>query len=221
MRGNLNAIGGLMNFPGVAVALCAAFFVVGSAVAQDRMPPIPADQQTDAQKKVVAEITSGPRGAAGVIGPFVPLLRSPDFMDRLQKTGEYLRYHNTIGTQLTEFTILVTSREWTQNFEWYSHDQLALKAGVPAEVIAAIRDGRHPSGMSDDQSMVYDFCKELHANHSVSDATYARVLKRFGEQGVVDLTGLTGYYTMLSMIMNVARTPLPAGVEPKLAPFPR
>ena len=185
------------------------------------MPPIPPEKQTDAQKKVVADITAGPRGAAGLIGPFVPLLRSPDFMDRLQKTGEYLRYHNTIGTQLTEFTILVTSREWTQNFEWYSHDQLALKAGVSADVIAAVRDGRHPTSMSDDQSMVYDFCTELHSNHSVSDATYARVLKRFGEQGVVDLTGLTGYYTMLSMIMNVARTPLPAGVEPKLAPFPR
>jgi 4-carboxymuconolactone decarboxylase len=205
----------------IALAVGVLLAVGGTVMAQDRMPPIPSDKQTDAQKKVVADITSGPRGAAGLVGPFVPLLRSPDFMDRLQKTGEYLRYHNTVGAQLTEFTILVTSREWTQNFEWYSHDQLALKAGVPAEVIAAIRDGRRPSGMSDDQSMVYDFCIELHANHSVSDETYARVLKRFGEQGVVDLTGLTGYYTMLSMIMNVARTPLPAGVEPKLAPFPR
>jgi 4-carboxymuconolactone decarboxylase len=205
----------------IALAVGVLLAVGGTVMAQDRMPPIPSDKQTDAQKKVVADITSGPRGAAGLVGPFVPLLRSPDFMDRLQKTGEYLRYHNTVGAQLTEFTILVTSREWTQNFEWYSHDQLALKAGVPAEVIAAIRDGRRPSGMSDDQSMVYDFCIELHANHSVSDKTYARVLKRFGEQGVVDLTGLTGYYTMLSMIMNVARTPLPAGVEPKLAPFPR
>lgn len=209
-----------MKLAKIVLAVGVSLAVGGTVMAQDRMPPIPADKQTDAQKKVVAEITSGPRGAAGLIGPFVPLLRSPDFMDRLQKTGEYLRYHNTIGTQLTEFTILVTSREWTQNFEWYSHDQLALKAGVPAEVIAAIGDGRHPSGMSDDQSMVYDFCIELHANHSVSDETYGRVLKRFGEQGVVDLTGLTGYYTMLSMIMNVARTPLPAGVEPKLAPFP-
>lgn len=209
-----------MKLAKIVLAVGVSLAVGGTVMAQDRMPPIPADKQTDAQKKVVADITSGPRGAAGLIGPFVPLLRSPDFMDRLQKTGEYLRYHNTIGTQLTEFTILVTSREWTQNFEWYSHGQLALKAGVPAEVIAAIREGRRPSGMSDDQSMLYDFCTELHANHSVSDETYARVLKRFGEQGVVDLTGLTGYYTMLSMIMNVARTPLPAGVEPKLAPFP-
>ena len=209
-----------MKVAKIALVVCAVLTAGGTIMAQDRMPPIPADKQTDAQKKVVQEITSGPRGAQGLIGPFIPLLRSPDFMDRLQKTGEYLRYHNTIGTQLTEFTILVTSREWTQNFEWYAHQDLAQKAGVSADVIAAVRDGRHPTGMTDDQDLVYTFCTELHAHHSVSDATYARAVKRFGEQGVVDLTGLTGYYTLLSMIMNVARTPLPAGVDPKLAPFP-
>jgi 4-carboxymuconolactone decarboxylase len=209
-----------MKLARIAFVACLVLTTGGKIMAQDRMPPIPSDKQTEAQKKVVQEITAGPRGAQGLIGPFIPLLRSPDFMDRLQNTGEYLRYHNTIGTQLTEFTILVTSREWTQNFEWYAHEELAQKAGVPAEVIAAVRDGGQPSGMSDDQALVYDFCTELHKHHSVSDATYARAVKRFGEQGVVDLTGLTGYYTLLSMIMNVARTPLPAGAAPKLAPFP-
>ena len=204
----------------INLALCALFLVSGLAFAQDRMPPIPQDKMTDAQKKAVAEITSGPRGAQGLIGPFIPLLRSPEFMSRLQKAGEYLRYQNSIGTKLTEFTILVTSRQWTQNFEWYAHQNLAIKAGVSAETVEAIREGRRPTTMDDDQALVYDFCTELHAHQSVTDTTYAKAVKRFGEQGVVDLTGLTGYYTLLSMLMNVARTPLPPGAEAKLAPFP-
>jgi 4-carboxymuconolactone decarboxylase len=209
-----------VSFAKFALAVCAVLATRGTAVAQDRMPPIPADKLTDAQKKTAEEITSGPRGAAGLIGPFVPLLRSPDFMSRLQKTGEYLRYNNAIGTKLTEFGILLTARQWTQGFEWSVHEPLALKAGVSQAVIDAVRDGRRPAGMDDDEQLVYDFCAELRANQSVSDATYARAVKRFGEQGVVDMSGLVGYYTLLSMIMNVARTPAPAGVDPKLVPFP-
>ena len=194
------------------------FSIAGTAAAQDRMPPIPADKMTDVQKKVAAELIAGPRGA--LVGPFIPLLRSPEFMSRLQKVGEYIRYQNSLGHKLTEFTILMTSRHWTQEFEWDSHYDLALKAGMEPEILAAVRDGRRPTGMPADEKVVYDFCSELEHNQSVTDATYARAVKSFGEQGVIDLTCTVGYYTALAMIMNVARTPLPPGKTPALAGFP-
>ena len=207
-----------MNFSRIFLAACVLLSFSTKAPAQDRMPPIPPDKMTDAQKKVAAELVAGPRGS--LVGPFIPLLRSPEFMSRLQKTGEYIRYQNSLGHKLTEFTILITSRYWTQEFEWDSHYDLALKAGVEPGVLAAVRDGRRPTGMTADEEVVYDFSSELHQNQSVTDATYGRVAKSFGEQGVIDLTGTIGYYTMLGMLMNVARTPLPPGKTPALAAYP-
>jgi 4-carboxymuconolactone decarboxylase len=174
---------------------------------------------TEAQKKAADELISGRRGA--LIGPFHPLLRSPELMSRLQKTGEYLRFSNSIGPKLTELVILLTARDWAQQFEFNAHQPLGLRAGLKQELIAAIAEGRRPPGMADDEEIAYDFCTELHWNQGVSDTTYARAVKRFGEQGVIDMTGLTGYYTVLAMIMNVARTPLPDGVKPPLAAFPK
>ena len=182
------------------------------------MPPIPADKLTDVQKKAMEEVIAGPRGT--FVGPFVPLLRSPDLMSRLQKVGEYLRYNTKLGANISEFVILIAARQWTQQFEWDSHDKLALKAGVKPEIIAAVAEGRRPVGMTDDEEMAHDFCIELHHNKCVSDASYARIVKRFGEQGVIDMVGLCGYYTLLGMVMNVARTPLPGGKPAPLAEYP-
>ena len=200
------------------VAACFVFLFLDSAVAQDRMPPIPKEQMTDAQKKAADELVAGPRGT--LAGPFIPLLRSPELMSRLQKTGEYLRFYNSVGQKLTEFVILLTARRWTQQYEYDVHAPLALKAGVKPELVRAITEGRRPTGMAADEEAAYDFCTELHQNHSVSDATYARAISMFGEQGVVDMSGLVGYYTTLAMIMNVARTPIEGGKNPPLAPFP-
>ena len=208
-----------MNFATMAVVMCALAAALGTAAAQDRMPPIPADKLTAAQKKAAEELVADPRRA--LAGPFVPLLRSPEFMSRLQKTGEYLRFESSIGTKLTEFTILLTARQWTQQYEWDVHHPLALRAGLTPEIVAAVAEGRRPVGMAEDESIVYDFCAELHQNQSVSDATYARAVRRYGEQGVIDLVGVVGYYTMLAMIMNVARTPLPEGTPRPLPAFPR
>ncbi|PYU31222.1 MAG: 4-carboxy muconolactone decarboxylase [Acidobacteria bacterium] len=203
-----------------ALEACILLLVIGAAAAQDRMPPIPKEKMTEAQKKAFDEVTSGPRGAGGAEGPFVPLLRSPEFMSVLQKTGEYVRFHNSIGPKLTEFVILLTARQWTQQYEYNAHQPLALKAGVKQETISAITEGRRPTGMAADEEIVYDFCTELRQNQSVSDATYARAVSKFGEQGVIDMTGLVGYYTTLAMIMNVARSPLADGKKAPLAPFP-
>ncbi len=185
---------------------------------QDRMPPIPADKMTDAQNKAAAEILSGPRKA--VVGPFIPLLRSPELMSRLQKVGEYLRFNTKLGPNVSEFVILQMARHLTQQFEWDSHVELALKAGVKQETITAVAEGRRPEGMTDDEETVYEFCSEIRLHQSVCDASYARVVKRCGEQGVIDIAALCGYYTTLAYVMNVARTPLPSGKTPALAYFP-
>jgi|SRR5579864_9330845 len=184
----------------------------------DRMPPIPADKWTDAQKKAAEEITSGPRKE--LVGPFIPLLRSPEYMSRLQKVGEYLRYKTNLGSNISEFIILLIGRHWTQQFEWYSHEALALKAGIKPETIKAISEGQRPAGMTADEEMIFEYVTELLLHQSVSDHSYGRVVNRFGEQGVIDITGLCGYYTLLGMLMNVTRTPLPPGIAPPLATFP-
>ena len=190
----------------------------GMAVA-DRMPPIPADKWTDAQKKAAEEITSGPRKE--LVGPFIPLLRSPEYMSRLQRVGEYLRFNTKLGSNISEFIILLIARQWTQQFEWYSHESLALKAGIKAETIKSIAEGQRPAAMTPDEETIYEYVTELRLHQSVSDPVYAQVVNRFGEQGVIDITGLCGYYTLLGMLMNVTRTPLPPGIAPPLATFPR
>jgi 4-carboxymuconolactone decarboxylase len=184
----------------------------------DRMPPIPPEKWTDAQKKAAEEITSGPR--KDLVGPFIPLLRSPEYMSRLQRVGEYLRFNTKLGSNISEFIILLIARQWTQQFEWYSHASLALKAGIKPETIKAISEARRPSEMTPDETMVYEFVGELRARQSVSDPVYAQIVNRFGEQGVIDIAGLCGYYTLLGMLMNTTRTPMPPGVQPPLATFP-
>jgi len=162
---------------------------------------------TQEQKDAVAEITAGPRGK--LIGPFIPALRSPQFMRRLQKLGEYLRYSSALGPKLGEMAILITARFWAQQFEWDTHQPLALKAGLSQQTIDAIAEGRRPPNMAEAEALVYDFLTELQRNHRVSDDTYERAVKTFGEQGVIDMTGTLGYYSTLAMIMNVAQTPNP------------
>ncbi len=183
-----------------------------------RMPPIADAQMTEVQKKVVAAMTAGPRG--GIMGPFIPLLRSPDFMDRLQKTGEYLRYNSAFGPRLSELAILITARHWSQNFEWYAHRPIAEKAGLRVSIIEAVAHGRRPAGMAIDEAAVWDFLDELIRTKSVSDPTYGRALQLFGERGVIDLCGIHGYYSLLAMVLNVSRAPIPAGATPGLAPLP-
>jgi len=182
---------------------------------QERLPPLPPERLTDAQRAVADSIARGPRGA--VYGPFVPLLRSPELADCAQRMGAYLRYRSAIGTRLTEIAILVIAREWNQAVEWAIHMPLAEQAGIARAAIVAIAHRRRPDGLDADETMVHDFCVELARDKGVSDATYARVHARFGETGVVDLAGINGYYTLLAMVMNVAGTPAPAAPAVPLA----
>lgn len=186
-------------------------------MAQDRMPPIAADKMTEAQKKASAEFAEG-RGYQ-VRGPFGVMLRSPEVMLRAKAMGDYLRFKSTIPPRLNEFAIIITARHWTQNYEWQAHRPLAEKAGLKPEIAQAVAEGRRPTGMAADEEIVYDFCTELHVNRGVSDATYARALAQFGEQGIIDLTAVNGYYTFNAMLMNVAQTPLPPGAKVDLQPY--
>ena len=180
----------------------------------DRLRPIPPDQMTDAQRSAAEAVINGPRGA--LYGPFVPLLRSPELLENAQRMGEYLRYRSAIGVRLSELAILVTARQWNQGVEWAIHAPIAAQVGVPPGVINAIGRRERPDNMLVDESVVHDFCIELHQNKEVSDRTYADALALFGEQGVVDLMGLNGYYTFLAMVMNTARTEVPASSAPPL-----
>jgi len=173
---------------------------------------------TSRQREVAATISGGPRG--GLRGPFQAWLRSPELADRFQKVGEYVRFNSSIPPALNELAILVTAREWTAQFEWYAHHALAMEAGLPPAIAEAIARGERPEGMDADQRAVYDFSIELHRERSVSDAAYAAVMERFGEQGVVDLIAACGYYVAVAMTLNVSRVPLPDGVAPPLAPLP-
>jgi 4-carboxymuconolactone decarboxylase len=180
----------------------------------DRLPPIPVSEWTDAQRQAAHEIVNGPRGA--LYGPFVPLLRSPELMGHAQRLGEYLRYRSAIGTRLTELAVLVTARAWDQQVEWAIHAPIALQAGIGAGVIDAIARRERPQAMPADEEAVYDFCTELQRDRRVSDRVYQDALALFGEQGVVDLMGVNGYYTFLAMLMNAAQTEAPPSSAPPL-----
>jgi len=177
------------------------------AAALDRMPSIPDAQMSPDQKRVMDEIAAGPRGRIG--GPFIPLMRSPELMNRLQKVGEYLRFQNTVGLRNSEFAVLIVARHWSQPIEWAIHRPIAEKEGVLPATCDAIAEGRRPDNMTDDETLIYNVLEELRNNRSLSDPTYAQLLKRFGEQGVIDLVAHYGYYSLLAMTMNVARTAVP------------
>jgi 4-carboxymuconolactone decarboxylase len=198
---------------------CAAAAVLASPLAaQDRMPPIPAEQLTDAQKKA-ADIFAEGRGYA-VRGPFVPLLRSPEVMLRAKAMGDYLRFKSVLPPRVNEMVILITAREWTQQYEWQAHYPAALKAGLRREIADAIAQGVRPATMAEDEEIAYDTATEILRQKRVSDPTWQRAVAKFGEQGVIDLLGVVGYYNFLAIVMNATRAAMPAGVAEPLRRYP-
>ncbi len=172
----------------------------------DERLPLPAQSDwTLEQAAAAAELSAGPRG--GVIGPFKPLLYSPELMQRVQKTGEYLRYNTGLDKRLTELAILLVAHHWGQPVEWNIHYPIALASGVNAADADAIAIGGAPPSLDAEQRLVYDFCRAVLRDRAVNDALYAQAKATFGEKSVVDLTTLCGYYSLLAMVMNVARTP--------------
>ncbi len=184
----------------------------------ERLPPIPVDQLTAEQKKVLDDIQSGPRGA-GVRGPFNALLRSPQLCDLVQRVGAYVRYGTSLPQRLNELAICMAGRKWTAQYEFYAHRRLGIQAGLKPEILDAVAAGRRPDGMDADEASVYDFATELLSHGQVTDARYDAVRTKFGERGVMDLVGALGYYSLVSMVLNVAEVPLPPGEAAPLKPL--
>jgi 4-carboxymuconolactone decarboxylase len=187
--------------------------LAGSAFALtgERMPEMTLDQMTPAQRNVAEAIMNGPRGRMS--GPFNTWLRSPVLADRLQKVGEYVRFNTSLDKRVNEMAILMTAQAWGAQYEWYAHAPLAIKAGLDPAVVKAIGAGRKPDNMKDDEAIAWEFTTQLRRDHSVDDATYAKALEKFGEQGIVDLIAVNGYYDVVSMTLNVAHVKAPAEAE--------
>lgn len=183
----------------------------------DRMPVIADADMTLEQQAAVAAFREKRGQEPG--GPFVPLMRSPTVLNAATNLGAYLRFESALAMDLSELAIIITARRWSQNYEWGAHRKIAEQAGLPAAIAEAIREGRRPDGMTNEQQIIYDFCTEVHSNGQVCDTTYDKAKAAFGEQSVIDITTICGYYSLLAMVMNVARTPLPDGAEAELKPF--
>ena len=190
-----------------AMVLALGVLMATGANAGERFPVLKPDQMTPEQKAVAEAIQSGPRGSLG--GPFNAWLRSPQLADRAQRVGEYIRFHSSIPARLNEFAILMAARHWDAKYEWYAPYPLALKAGLKPPIAADPAHRRRPAGMAADETAVYDFCLELRRDRRVSDRTFAAAKAALGEQGVVDLVAVSGYYDLVSMTLNVAEVATP------------
>jgi 4-carboxymuconolactone decarboxylase len=179
-----------------------------------RFPKLTPEQMTPAQREVAAEIAAGPRGE--VRGPFIALIHHPDLARCVQRLGEQLRWKGKLPSKLKELAVLVTARRWTCQHEWVMHSKYALDDGLAPAIVEALKQGKEPTGMSDEERAVYAFSKEAHATGRVSDATFAAVEKRFGLDGALELLALNGYYSMMAMVLNTAGLPLPGNVPPPL-----
>ena len=180
----------------------------------DRFKPLTYEKMTPEQKRMTDNILNSERKSMG--GPFNALLRSPEMGDLAQQLGAYVRFRSSLPRHLNEMAIIMTARVWTAQYEWYVHKQAALDAGLNPAIAAAIAENKRPASMKPDEQVLYEFTKELLDTKHVSDATFQNAVKAFGEKGVVDLIALTGYYGMVSALLNVDRYPLPAGAKPEL-----
>jgi 4-carboxymuconolactone decarboxylase len=193
-----------------------------------RFQLIPIDKLTPEQQALTDAIKSGPRaklassGASkpGPLGgPFNVWLRSPGIGNLVQQLGEEIRFRSSLAGKLNELAILVTARNWTSQYEWVAHHKLALEGGLDPKIADAIAQGQRPVGMDADETLVYEFSSELQQTQGVSDAMHARAVSRFGERGVVDLISVNGFYVLVSMCLNVDRTPVPPGTPLPLPPL--
>ena len=179
-----------------------------------RLPLPAADSLSEDQRRVYDAIESGPRGTVPQL--FMALLHNAELADRIQRLGALLRYQTSLPPRLSELAILAIARHWSCQYEWHWHAPEAVEAGLPDAVIEAIRQRRPPPLSAPDEVAVYDYTCELQANRAVSDETYDKALTLLGPAGVVELTALNGYYTMIAMTLNEHRVPLPGGAAPQL-----
>jgi 4-carboxymuconolactone decarboxylase len=183
----------------------------------DRFRPLTYAELNPAQKKLADDVLAGDRGSLN--GPYNVFLRSPEMGNLAQQFGDYVRFHSTVPKKLNEFAIIITGRYWNSQYEWLAHRKYAADAGLSEDIIQAVANRKRPAAMQPDEEAVYDFCTELLETKQVSDASFAAAKNKLGEQGVVDLIAVVGYYHLVSMALNVDRYPLPPGAKPELKPL--
>jgi len=179
-----------------------------------RFPKLTTEEMTPAQREVAAEIAAGPRGE--VRGPFIAWIHHPELARRLQALGEQLRWKSTLPPQLIELAVLICARRWTCQHEWFMHEKIAREAKLDPGIINSLSRDERPKNFSADQASVHDFCKDLHATGRASDAAFEAVRARFGLEGALELVALSGYYSLMAMVLNTAGLPLPGGAQPPL-----
>src|ERR1700722_8375580 len=190
----------------------ATVFAPPASSKEPRFPQLTMDQLDEKQKSLGEQIMK--ISSTGLGGPYNAMLRSPVLGQRLFDLFHYLRWETSVPTRLNEFAILIIGRQWRSQVEWFAHAPLAEKAGLSANVIAELKDGKRPSDMAEDEAVVYDFVTELTTTQKVSDATYARAKKVFNDQQIVDLTGVPGNSVMVPMIRGLSEQSVPPGKEP-------
>jgi len=183
----------------------------------DRFKPLKYDEMTPEQKRMIDHLLAGERG--GARGPFNVLLRSPEVGDFAQQFGGAMRFRTGIPKDVSEIIIIMTGRYWMAQFEWTAHKAAALRNGVKPEIVDAIANGKRPNGMTPDMEVAYNFIDELLTTHQVTDATFQAAKDRYGDKGVVDIMGLSGWYSLVSMALNLDRYPLAPGAQPELKPL--
>jgi 4-carboxymuconolactone decarboxylase len=181
-----------------------------------RIKLFPTGDMNAEQRRVHDEIVGGARGK--IVGPLRAALHNPELAERMSRLGELLRFRTGLAPRLSELAILVTARHWDSEFEWFQHEPIAAKAGLSRASIDALAQGRPPATPAADESTVHDYCAELLATHAVSDGNYRRALELLGERGVVELTALIGYYSMVALTLNAHQFDLPPGTPPPLPP---
>jgi 4-carboxymuconolactone decarboxylase len=184
----------------------------------DRFKPMKYDEMTPEQKTMVDHLLAGERGGMG--GPFNVLLRSPEMGDLGQQVGARMRFHNSLPANIRETVIILTGRWWMAQYEWTAHKRLALQEGVKPEVIDAIAAGKRPTGMDPKMEAAYNFITELYKTRQVSDATFQAAKAQFGERGIVDMIGTSGWYDIVCKALDVDRYPAQAELKPLVNPFP-
>jgi 4-carboxymuconolactone decarboxylase len=168
------------------------------------------------QKVIFDKIRSGPRGV--VEGPLRVWLQSPGLADPAQQLGAFCRYGTRLEPRLSELAIVTVGAHWKSGFEWHVHAPIAARAGISEDIIAAIKSGIEPPIKKSDESVIYQFTRELLLKRQVSEQTYNAAVELWGVAGCVDLVGILGYYTLISMTINVFHVPVPEGAD---EPFPR
>lgn len=179
---------------------------------EERFPLLSLEEMTPRQREMAENILA----TRGSLRAFEMLLRSPELGDRMQRVGEYIRYKNTIPQVLIEIAILMVAKKLHSRFEWFEHERISKELGLKPEIREAIRRGIRPEGMTEDEAVVYDFSHEVLETQHASDEIYNRVVARYGESGVVDLSATLGYYYALAILLNIGRYQIPANTRSPL-----